>query len=291
MADHFVSVDLGKYVDPTALAVMCRSLAIDSDTGLPVRDSRGEEVYRWEVRALKRYPLGTPYVSIVNDVIRICERPELNPGVRLCLDASGVGVAVTEMFSRALVDHKGIECAALSITGGEGWSVVRDGQSVRRYRVAKSQLIGTIREILESRRFKVSRDPATGKPVEFAEVLLRELANFREKITEAGNATYEARQGQHDDLILATAIGCWWGSQRWCRMVTRGAPEGMANRLQPREVAGLVDAQAKLEADELEALKREKEQESESRLATWQVRQRTEKELREISWSDDRWWQ
>ncbi len=221
--DHFVGVDLGKLTDPTALTVMARSLAVDALTGLPERSARGDSLYRWECRALKRYRLGTEYRSIVADVLRICNRRELQPAPRLVLDATGVGVAVSEMFTRALVDFPDVECHTISITAGEGFSAVstlaRTNMVARgQWRVSKIQLIAAIRECLESRRFKVSIDPATGKPIEFAEVLVRELTNFREKITESANMTYEARQGQHDDLVLATCLPIWLGSQVFCHM-------------------------------------------------------------------------
>ena len=31
------------------------------------------------------------------------------------------------------------------------------------------------------------------------------------KITAAANDTYNAREGQHDDLVLALALACWAG--------------------------------------------------------------------------------
>ena len=223
--DHFVGVDLGKLTDPTALTVMTRSLSVNPSTGLPETTARGDYLYRWECRALKRYKLGTPYLAIVADVVRICNRHELQPGVRLVLDATGVGVAVSEMFTRALVDFPDVDCHTVSITAGEGFSAVTNLSRTNlvargQWRVSKIQLIGAIREVLESRRFKVSKAPTTGKPIEGAEVLVRELTNFRERITESANLTYEARQGQHDDLVLATCLPIWLGSQRFCAMHT-----------------------------------------------------------------------
>ena len=37
-----------------------------------------------------------------------------------------------------------------------------------------------------------------------------ELQDFRRKLSDAGRATYAARTGAHDDLVLACAIACWW---------------------------------------------------------------------------------
>ena len=39
-----------------------------------------------------------------------------------------------------------------------------------------------------------------------APVLLRELQNFRARFTQSGNATLNAREGAHDDLVLALAL-------------------------------------------------------------------------------------
>jgi hypothetical protein len=43
-----------------------------------------------------------------------------------------------------------------------------------------------------------------------AAVLVRELENFRVKITGTANETFEAwREAQYDDLVLAAALACW----------------------------------------------------------------------------------
>jgi hypothetical protein len=261
--DHFIGCDLGKMTDPTALAVLSRSLSINADSGLPDRSSRGDPLYRWECRAIKRYKLGTPYLSIVADVLRVCNRRELQPRPRLVLDSSGVGVAVSEMFVRALVDYPDVECHSISITAGEGFSAVSNltrANLVARgqWRVAKIQLIAAIREVLESRRFKVSKDE-TGKPIQFAEVLVKELTNFRERITESANMTYEARQGQHDDLVLATCLPIWLGSQRFCRMRTLANGTDDGPMFQAREAAAMDADNALVEKAEAEALKMERE--------------------------------
>lgn len=292
--DHFIGVDLGKLTDPTALVVMARSLSVDLVTGLPERSTRGDAIYRWECRAIKRYKLGTAYLSIVADVVRICRRPELHPGLRLVLDSTGVGVAVTEMFTRALVSFPEVECHTVSITAGEGFSAVttlaRTNMVARgQWRVSKIQLIAAIREVLENRRFKITPDPETGKPIEFAEVLIRELQNFRERITESANMTYEARQGQHDDLVLATCLPIWLGSQRFCHMNTTARPDEAPIWLRPRESTALDVEQTALELERVANEQRQKEQEADRRRATWQVRARTEQEMAAIDWNNPRW--
>jgi hypothetical protein len=48
-----------------------------------------------------------------------------------------------------------------------------------------------------------------------AEVLGRELQQFRVKVNLAtGNESFEAwRERDHDDLVLATALACWYASR------------------------------------------------------------------------------
>jgi len=39
--------------------------------------------------------------------------------------------------------------------------------------------------------------------------LTAELRSFEVRLTQAANAVYNAREGQHDDLVLATALPLW----------------------------------------------------------------------------------
>jgi hypothetical protein len=45
-----------------------------------------------------------------------------------------------------------------------------------------------------------------------AEPLQEELKDFQRKVSDAGRATYNARTGAHDDLVLAVAIALWWAT-------------------------------------------------------------------------------
>lgn len=46
-----------------------------------------------------------------------------------------------------------------------------------------------------------------------APALLREMQDFRVTFTSAGNAVFNARQGAHDDLVLAVAMAVFGASQ------------------------------------------------------------------------------
>lgn len=57
-------------------------------------------------------------------------------------------------------------------------------------------------------------------------MLLRELQDFRVRFSDAGNATFNAREGAHDDLVLVLALAVFGFSRpeparevavRWAR--------------------------------------------------------------------------
>ena len=145
MADIWVGLDLGQLTDFTALAILRRSLALGKK-GLPVRSAQGFALYRFDVVALSRYPLGTPYTSVVSHVVQQLHRRELQPSPRLVIDATGCGGPIVEMFRTALRNYPEIELHAITITGGRACS------KTGRYdwHVAKVELVGALRAALEN---------------------------------------------------------------------------------------------------------------------------------------------
>jgi hypothetical protein len=200
--DVFVGLDLGALVDYTAAAVIERTISIGSK-GWPERNSFGIVRSVFTCTAIRRYELGTPYSRIVDHIATQLKRSELQPRPRLVLDSSGVGAGVLEMFESALSASE-VEVHAITITAGRGSSVT----GRRRYHVSKLELVGAIRESLEAGRLRVPRD------LEHANTLARELQEFRVKVTAAATETFSAREGQHDDLVLALSLPVWLASQR-----------------------------------------------------------------------------
>ena len=252
--DTFVGLDLGKLTDYTAAAVIRRSLAIDVKTGFPERSSLGRPCYRFDIAAIRRYPLGTSYTSIVAHIVAQLQRPELGPSVRLVIDGTGCGVAVCEMFRRALVPHSGrIADHSVTITAGRVVSIV--GQ--RMWNVAKIQLVGAIREALESGRLKV--------PVglEHADLLKRELQDFQVKITDSANEVFSAREGAHDDLVLAVALPVWLAGHVTQEMNVSGVV------MRPRESVAVASELQVIEAAEQAAAVAEKVAEKKAKHREW----------------------
>ncbi len=186
--DYLCGLDLGKSCDPSALAVGERRRR-------PAPDNPGRLESYYAVRFLKRWPLQTPYPEIVRDVAALLQRPPLRPTGEprptLALDRTGVGAAVADMFGAA-----GVNAAVwpVVITGGQGANWSSDGSA----HVSKVQLVSTLQRAFHSGRLKVADLPER-------DLLDRELAAFRERVTANANLVYEG-QSAHDDLVIAVGL-------------------------------------------------------------------------------------
>lgn len=187
---RIIGLDLGQQADFTALALL-------------------ESQYKWpqsyDCPALKRWPLGTSYTTIVDDLVSIFRRrPELNKSM-LVVDQTGVGRPVVEMIRNGLlasqVLHGGV-LVGVTITGGSATTVVETGQ----WHVPKRVLVSNLSVLLQGKRLRVAPS------LPDARVLVREMQTLKVKITLAGNETFEAwRERDHDDLVLAVALAAWAG--------------------------------------------------------------------------------
>jgi hypothetical protein len=204
-----VGVDLGQSSDPTAIAVIEHikgvldpNSPIERHTGTGTKPQKPSE--RVDVRHLERLPLGTGYPAVVAHVQRMLARPPLCGDLRvkpaaLVLDETGVGRAVGDIFEQA-----GLKPKRVSITAGSEVTIAgRD-----RWHVAKTVLISTVDAMLHvgSLRFAAALTEAGA--------LKDELLDFRRHLGAAGRATYQARTGKHDDLVLAVSIAAWWASRK-----------------------------------------------------------------------------
>jgi hypothetical protein len=190
---YYLGLDLGQTTDFTALAVLERIPAS------PTAHETEEPAYA--LRYLRRFPLGTPYTSIVSAVADTAATPPLRGQCILAVDQTGVGRPLVEMLRKAPVPC-GI--VPVTITGGQGVSVADDGS----FRVPKKELVACLQVVLQERRLKVARGLAE------VNLLVRELLNFRVKITAAARETFEAwREHDHDDLVLALAIALWYAER------------------------------------------------------------------------------
>jgi hypothetical protein len=171
-----VGLDLGQANDFTAIAV--------------VEVAAGD----LHVRHLERFR-HTLYPDVAERVAALMDSPELKGKADLVIDATGVGPAVTDIFTR-----RGRAFKAVKIHGGDSES--REGSI---YRVPKRNLVSALQASLQTGTLKIASS------LQLAEVLRQELLNFRIKINLAtGHDSYEHwREGDHDDLVLAAAMAVW----------------------------------------------------------------------------------
>ncbi len=234
MAPEFiVAVDLGQVADYTAICVLERR---EQPTGrhelVPnlafFGGGRGQSRYSRQMQTagsysvvhLERLALGLSYVAVPERLRSLEDRlrqrwvdlawQEREHAARLddapidlVMDATGVGRPVLDLFRDVGFDPLGV-----TITSGDTVTRV----SSREYRVPKRHLVSVTQALLQSGRVKAAPALADWP------VLKGELANFKAKISLAGHDSYGAgddwrqeSQESHDDLVLALALGIWWG--------------------------------------------------------------------------------
>ena len=180
----FIGLDLGQAKDYSAACIIERSAG---------------EPFIYKIRDLKRYPLGTPYTTIVNKVKDTIRYPDIQPNL-LLIDNTGVGRPISDLFRKG-----GIHFGAINITGGDKAS--RNGMNIN---VPKRDLVSTLQVLFQTGRLKVAAD------IPEAKLLVEELLNFQVKISSQGHDSYGCwRFGTHDDLILATAMACWASEKKF----------------------------------------------------------------------------
>ena len=186
--DFLIGLDLGQAQDYTALTVLERH--------------KKERPAVYHLRHLERFKLGTPYPDQVARVQAIANRLPLRDKSQLIVDGTGAGRPVVDMFHAARIPH--LPIISIYITGGN--LVTEEG---RIYKVPKRDLVGVLQVLLQSGRLKVAENLRDG------DLLVQELLNFKVKISTTAHDSYEAwREGDHDDLVLSTAMACWYGERK-----------------------------------------------------------------------------
>lgn len=223
-----IGCDLGKMVDYTALS------GVEKTTEISALGKRQPATYK--VGHLERIPLGTPYTAVVKHVAKLLQQFEAAgqwDDIRLVVDAGGPGPAVLDMFKEGGL-------SPIAVRSHAGQSVTKDENG---YGVPKRDLVFKLLAAYQQDRVQVVQR------LRYANVLVDELLNFRSNYTPAGNDTYAAREGAHDDLIVSVALAVWYGERfgglsytKWLRDQFGDAAERVKN-------AGR-EAMAKLERPE-----------------------------------------
>lgn len=146
--------------------------------------------------------IGVPYPEVAARVRDIAKH--LAGGRRrlqLIVDGTGVGRPVVDMLRQVGI---AASLTAVTIHGGEAESYV-DGY----YRVPKRNLCGRLAVMLQQKELRIAAE------LPLAEVLIRELLSFKVTINSRGHDTYAGdwREREHDDMVLALGLACWWAKQ------------------------------------------------------------------------------
>jgi hypothetical protein len=233
MIEYICAVDLGQVADPTAMCVVERREQwtgrqdvitnvrawFDGHKGEPKYYTAHQVAGFYDVVHVERLELGTPYTAIPGRLHTLEQRlrqrwVELmwqetqhaatlqDAPISLVIDMTGVGRPIADLLIEA-----GIDPWCVTITGGDHVTRV----SERELRVPKRDLVSSVNAAMQARRLKAAESLADWP------VLKAELGNFRAKISLSGRDSYAAgpaeswREGAHDDLVLALALGVWFG--------------------------------------------------------------------------------
>ncbi len=225
---YSVGVDLGQANDPTAIAVLEKTIAPpESAMFSPVGDAphnrlvKGSVVY--DLVYLKRPRLGTAYDIIAARVADlICElEPQGAFGelgqVTLSVDGTGVGRGVVDMlrteFRRRGTTSKAVprvDFRAVSVTGSNT-TLKRPTRTDGYWSVPKRDLVFPAVAAFQGGKIRVA------KGIKDRDALVNELKNYKRTTNIAtGNMTFEPwRESQHDDLLFATCLALFgWQHQR-----------------------------------------------------------------------------
>ncbi len=174
---YTIGLDLGQAKDFTAIAIL-----------------EEKETRHYDLRHIERHR-GIPYPQVVDRLRELLSRLPGTPS--LAIDATGVGRPVVDMIRDSNLKA---DAYAITITGGD--EATRKGFD---YHVPKRDLVSSVACLLQTGRLRIPRT------LPDVDVLERELLRFRAKISlSTGKETYEAwREQDHDDLVLAVALGCW----------------------------------------------------------------------------------
>lgn len=197
-----VGVDLGQSQDPTSIAVLEKVFADVPDMapvhqGPALAAAARKQPARYNLRLLEQAPLGESYPLQAHRLKRILARESIakhDPPV--FVDYTGVGRAVLDIFRTENVPRLRPVTITFQGSGPNG----AGGTSV-----PKIELVSRLQALMHTGALFMPDQEA----MPLAKTFRRELLDFRVSYTDVGNARFGAREGAHDDLILAVALAVY----------------------------------------------------------------------------------
>lgn len=175
---YYIGIDLGSLIDYTAIAI----------------------IERMSPKLLGLVHLGRlkgPYPEQVLIIRSLLNRPPLDrtPSV-LVVDSTGAGLPVVDLMREEDLNPVGLTITA---SGDHKWDWREKNATV-----SKLDLVSQLQIQLQNGRLKLAEG------LDLADLLINEMQDFQVKISDnTGRATFSARSGAHDDLVLAAALATW----------------------------------------------------------------------------------
>lgn len=189
-----IGVDLGQRHDFTAVAVVER---LRVKTGFDAANWTDTFADQTAVRHLERLPLGTPYTEVVERIRAVADELWDTPPMTVVVDATGVGAPVVDLLQRS-----GIRCPVAPVLLTSGDAARQEGNY---WKVPKRDIVTRLQVMLEQRELRIAA------AIPEAATFVKELQAMRVKTGLSGREQTGAwREGEHDDLVLAVGLACWW---------------------------------------------------------------------------------
>ena len=181
---YAMGVDIGQVHDYSTLVIV----KVDDSTTLG--DTR---LRNFVLKGLVKWPLGTPYPKIADDIARTCRKLRANGGEieSVTVDATGVGNAVVELIERTFRKHDlRVEVEPFIFTSE-----------------SKRDLIGNLKVLHQEDRLRFADAKPNTTYAQLLKELIDELINYEVRIEDHGPEKYGVfKTGKHDDLVTALAL-------------------------------------------------------------------------------------
>lgn len=179
-------------LDPAKLRDWCALSAVD------MQYVATKKRFQYDVVTIARKQ-GLDYPDMVDWVIGILKMKQFNESEppKFVMDATGVGVAVSDMFKA-----KGIRHHAITFTKGN--ICKREGSHIH---VGKPRLVGKFLGAFDAGKVRVNPGQPLWPQME------REMLAFKAEMKENGYSKFEAEEGENDDLLISLAQAVWYGEE------------------------------------------------------------------------------
>jgi len=201
MNTYIIGGDIGQSVDNTAIAVLKHKPFYKEKVGDPrSRMAQTKEMvsHSFDLVALEKIPLGTPYPKVVERFVHYTQHPKILNDYDMVVDTTGVGRAIYDYLIES-----GIPAVGVVTTGGQA---VAWNQETQMWSLPKKDLVGALVMLYQTNRLKMN--PSLPNLAQFKD----QLQNFSAKMKkDTGHMSYEALSEEvHDDLVIAVALAGWW---------------------------------------------------------------------------------